>query len=287
MVSCLVLPVIAISSQSVSSFSDEQVRTTAELDWVSSTLQMTAEVPLDPRSRNAPAHPHYQEQALKRRLPAVAVSVVSGITLSSTQTVGEALRDRPELVGRLQEVADGVQSSFSRVSKDLSTLQVAFALDLYPSILQAIHRPDRPRPLPRVLSWEATDVFTGIVIYARDPLPIRGENSSTYLRPALLPDILDTGLEPILTAEHLNPNVFSERGVVTYTTSTEPADWEEVVGPQPLRVVAREVFGKYPTDVILSTQDAARLLSSESNRSILAEGRVMVIVNPAVIEESF
>lgn len=287
MASCLVLLELPANGQSVVAFSDEQVETASELDWTRGTLRMTAEVPLNPRSRNAPAHPHYQEQALYRMLPSVAETVVSNVMLSSTQTIGEALQGQPELIGRLHEVAEGVQASFSRVSMDLSTLEVAFSLDLFPSVLQAVHPPATPRPLPRVLSWEATGTFTGVVIYARDPLPIRGENSSSFLRPALLPQVVDTELDPILTSEHVNPDVFSDRGVVSYTTSTDPADWEEIVGTQPIRVVAREVFGKYPTDIILSTEDASRLLSRDDNREILAEGRVIVIVNPAVISESF
>jgi hypothetical protein len=98
---------------------------------------------------------------------------------------------------------------------------------------------------------------------------------------------MDTSLTPILTVEHVNPDVLSERGLVSYTTSTNPNDWEEIAGTDPLRVVAREVFGRYPTDIILSRKDANRLLSVDSNRTLLADGKVVVVVNPAVVAESF
>lgn len=277
---------VPVGAQSVPA-STNDLRAFGALDWALGTLQMSVEAPLNPLSRNAPAAPHYQEQAIQRRLPALVESVLSNMLFDSSRTIGDVLESRPELIGDLHEVGENVEASYSRVAADLSRIEVTYSLDLYPEVIRTIHDPADPRPLPRALGWQATDEFTGVVILASDFLPVRGEEATSRLRPALLPEIMDTTLNPVLTAEHIDPEVFTERGVVSYTTSLDPADWEEVVGSSPLRILARETFGIYHTDIIVSRRDAERLLSTEANRRILSEGRVLVVIDSSMIRRSF
>jgi hypothetical protein len=282
----IVVSGVPLGAQSVPA-SPDGLRASGVLDWTLGTLQMSVEAPLNPRSRNAPAEPHYREQAIHRRLPALIEDVLSNILYDSSRTIGDVLESRPELIGDLHEVGENLHASYSRVAEDLSIIEVTYYLDLYPGVIRTVHSPADPRPLPRALGWHATDDFSGVVILASDLLPVRGEESTSLLRPALLPEILDTTLNPVLTAEHINPEVFNERGVVSYTTSLDPADWEEVVGSSPLRILSRETFGINRTDIIINRRDAGRLLSTEANRRILSEGRVLVVIDSSVIRRSF
>ncbi|MFP4430064.1 MAG: hypothetical protein ACLFPV_02335 [Spirochaetaceae bacterium] len=282
----IVVSGVSLGAQSVPA-SPDSLRASGVLDWTIGTLQMSVEAPLDPKSRNAPAEPHYREQAIHRRLPALIEGVLSNIFFDSSRTIGDVLEARPELIGNLYEVGENVEASYSRVAKDLSTVEVIYYLDLYPEVIQTVHSPADPRPLPRALGWHATDDFSGVVILASDLLPVRGEETTSLVRPALLPEILDTTLNPVLTAEHIEPGVFTDRGVVSYTTSLDPADWEEVVGSSPLRILARETFGINRTDIIINRRDAGRLLSTETNRRVLSEGRVLVVIDSSVIRRSF
>ncbi len=282
----IVVSGVPLGAQSVPASLDG-LRASGVLDWTLGTLQMSVRAPLNPRSRNAPAEPHYREQAIHRRLPALMEGVLSNIFFDSSRTIGDVLESRPELIGDLYEVGENVRASYSRVAEDHSNIEVTYYLDLYPGVIRTVHSPTDPRPLPRALGWHATDDFSGVVILASGLLPVRGEESISLLRPALLPEILDTTLNPVLTAEHIDPEVFTERGVVSYTTSLDPADWEEVVGSSPLRILARETFGINRTDIIINQRDAGRLLSTETNRKILSEGRVLVVIDSSEIRRSF
>jgi hypothetical protein len=50
-----------------------------------------------------------------------------------------------------------------------------------------------------------------------------------------------------------------------------------IVGDRPLRIIARGVFGINPTDPVIDRSDALVILSSEANRRLLGEGRVVFI----------
>ena len=53
----------------------------------------------------------------------------------------------------------------------------------------------------------------------------------------------------------------------------------KLVGDNPLRIVARGVFGAVPTDPIIDTEDALLILSSENNRRLLLEGRIAIVLD--------
>jgi hypothetical protein len=82
-------------------------------------------------------------------------------------------------------------------------------------------------------------------------------------------------------------NPADTRGVIKYinlneifaaTPSGVDAALEERIGTNPLRVIAREVYGAVPTDLVIDRDDALLVLSSENNRKLLREGRVIFAI---------
>jgi hypothetical protein len=59
-----------------------------------------------------------------------------------------------------------------------------------------------------------------------------------------------------------------------------------LVGNNPLRIIAREVYGIRPTDPVIDREDALLILSSEDNLLLLREGRVALMVDPGVLKNS-
>jgi hypothetical protein len=56
-----------------------------------------------------------------------------------------------------------------------------------------------------------------------------------------------------------------------------------LVGNNPLRVIARGVYGIRPTDPIIDREDALLILSSEENLLLLREGRVAIMLDQSVL----
>jgi hypothetical protein len=59
------------------------------------------------------------------------------------------------------------------------------------------------------------------------------------------------------------------------------------VGDRPLRLIARGVFGARPTDPIIDSEDALIIISSEENRRLLREGKVVIVLNDEVLKDKF
>jgi hypothetical protein len=87
----------------------------------------------------------------------------------------------------------------------------------------------------------------------------------------------------------------SEAGMVCYVSresilARSPSGLDETllsrVGTNPLRIMARGVFGETPTDPIIDREDARVNLTSEVNRRLLREGRVALVLDRSVLKTS-
>jgi hypothetical protein len=65
------------------------------------------------------------------------------------------------------------------------------------------------------------------------------------------------------------------------------AELQQIVGERPLRIFARGVFGINPTDLIIDRSDALLIISSEENRRLLSQGRVVIILDESVLRYEF
>jgi hypothetical protein len=75
----------------------------------------------------------------------------------------------------------------------------------------------------------------------------------------------------------------SPSGVFHPTPSGLSPELAALVGGNPLRIIARGVYGIRPTDPIIDREDALLILSSEENIRLLREGRVAIVLDQSVL----
>jgi hypothetical protein len=148
-----------------------------------------------------------------------------------------------------------------------------------------------PRPLIPVRTAE----YTGIIIIADEELPIHGRLSHALVVPCLFPKIWDSNMELVYERNMFDPGMKEASLMVRYTTAenifrSTPSGLEgelaALVGPNPLRIFARQVFGINPTDPVIDREDALKILSTENNRRLLREGRVVFVLNEKTLNEN-
>jgi len=176
------------------------------------------------------------------------------------------------------------------LSPDFSSLLAFYTLDI-DGISTALVRHRRPAEIPRTLNPIAAPAYTGIIIIADETLPIHGMKSGALVRPCLFPKIWDAGMNLIFERNMLNPGIGT---MVRYFTQQEifatgrPSGLSPaitaIVGDRPLRIFARGVFGINPTDPIITSEDALLIISSDENRALLREGRVVIIISETMLK---
>ncbi len=259
---------------------DHTPEVSSAINWQTSTLEVTLTQRVDMTAGNAPARLHRAQQQIEREFGSVLFTSLLPLQIDSVRTVEDAVRDRPELAARIRELAEKAERQVPRPDLQMSQITRRHLVPIFPDLAELFIGHRIPFRMERVIEWIPTETFTGVVIHAADPLPHRGTGENVYLTPALLPEIFDTELRPVLEQDMLNPEAIRRWGVVAYTEDYDEDVWRNRIGANPLRLMAREAFGVVPTDIVIGREDANLLLSSSHNRELLREGRILVIVGP-------
>lgn len=214
---------------------------------------------------------------------------ILSLPVDSSSTIA-ALIDRGEFtLLRAENLALGARMMPHALSPDLRNLSAAYSVNLA-GLSADLIRHRRPAEIPRTLSPVPAPAYTGIIIIANGELPAHGKNSAARPVPCLFPKIWDTGMNLIYERNMLEPrNAVMVRyapaeAVFRPGPSGLSAEIAALAGQTPLRILARGVFGERPTDLIIDREDALLIISSEENRRLLREGRVVIILDESVLK---
>jgi hypothetical protein len=177
------------------------------------------------------------------------------------------------------------------LSTDLSSLTASYTIDLT-RLSAALVRHSRPTELVRPLRPLPAASYTGIIILAAEALPIQGRNIAALAQPCLFPKVWDSAMNLIYERSMMDADRARSSDMVRYVSSSSvfrptpsglSPELAELVGNNPLRIIARAVYGIRPTDPVIDREDALLILSSEENLRLLREGRVAIMLDKSVL----
>jgi hypothetical protein len=255
-------------------------RVEARTDWGKQSLEISIELNLGITGLRPPAGRLEAERMIERDLPGLLKEAVFSLPVDSHRLVEDSIADGSIDITRLLPIADEARLLSSVFSADFQTFRTVWNLPLEPIIALYV-RHAAPFPLRPLLGWSPTRTWTGIVIDATGLLPVHGEAVEDRLRACLFPRVWDEDMRLLLDRNTVAPEALRLSGPVAYGSSIGEPPLERG-GADPLTITARELFGEFRTDVVISREDARRILSSPENRALLAAGRVYLAVDAPV-----
>jgi len=260
----------------------------SKIDWFRGIVSLEISSPLPSSSAPLPVVKYQVQRELESQFPRYLRSSLESLVVDSRRTFKEALRDEPRLLSAVTQAGEGVLPARARLSQDLGSLILTYQFTLFPDIIRPLITREGRDSQPALLGYEPSAPFTGIVIYAAEPLPVYGERDSqgaplaASVNPALLPRLFDEEMNPLLTASMMDPLQRETWGVVQYTSDLDQEKHRARVGSYPLYTMAVGLFGINRTDLILTTETARKLLSRDDTRKLLREGRILVIIGDSL-----
>ena len=265
--------------------------TSGAIDWTREEINVEAGFSLAQAGIKLPAGRFMGEETLNEAYPRLLRNYLLTVRLDSNSTIETLIESGALSLGdldRLSLEADKVPPS---LSPDLSRMNAKYTVSLG-KISDYLSRQRQTMEAPKPLIPVQAASYTGIIIVAPEELPVRGRRSLALMEPCIFPKIWDTNMN--LVYEH--SMLESGRGLmVRYTTpenifkpvpSGLDGELAALAGANPLRILAREVFGIFPTDPVIDRDDALKILSNENNRRLLREGRVIFVLNSANLKKN-
>jgi len=239
------------------------------------------------------AHPRARfaaEREVEAAMPELFLRFAPSLAASSWDTVGGAADAREELVATLADLSRRGRLDRSEMSEDLRSVLLAWSFPLFGNggLVSLLTTHETAFPLPRSLADAPSTRYSGVVIYAAEPVPAYGTTELRLPRPGLFPRIYDERMSLVLERGMCDPASLARWGMVAYSDDPAAPGPADRIGSNPLRILARGVFGRNDTDLLIARESAHRLLASEDNRRLLREGRILVVYSSAstVLEAS-
>lgn len=274
-------------------FSQTNVAINGSIEWERMELNAAVTVDLGAVGIRLPTGRIHAEEVITDEYPHLVRPYLLSIPVDSSSTLEDLFNQGAISVQSTDTISLSAQKVPPSLSIDLRLMSSQYSLNLH-KLSASLMRHSRPKDTIRVLLPTRAASYTGIIIIANEPLPIHGKNTSSLIVPCLFPKIWDTEMNLIYERNMVDPAIVqtmvkyaSPDRIFRPTPSGLDDDLTRLVGSNPLRIIARGVFGIRPTDPIIDHEDALVIISSEDNRMLLQEGRVALIINRTLLRNSF
>ena len=260
------------------------------LDWDRMEFRAVLTLDIHRAEIRLPAGRSLAESLLEDHHSELIRPMLMGIQADSSTTLAD-LVNRGELSPA--SFMGNIRGFPPALSRDQSAISAAYSIKLHDIGAQLIRHTRSQRISPPLIPVPARD-YTGIIIIADENLPVHGRSASALTLPCLFPKIWDSEMNLIFERNMMDTQLLRQIGLVHYTsreniTRPVPSALDDTiirrVGENPLRIMAHGLFGAVPTDPIIDREDALIILSSENNRRLLSEGRVVFVLNRNVLRQ--
>ncbi len=270
---------LALSSGAALGAQSGPISLEGAVDWSAREARVAASADARALALNPPSGRARGEALLERELPGLMRGALLGLLVDSRTTLGDALASGDYPAEAFDAVVGAAARENARFAPDMSAFLADYRVSLQ-DIAAPLVRHSRASAPTVLLGYAPVRAFSGILVFAKGRLPVRGERGEAALRPCLFPRVWTEDMEIVLERNTVKPDAVRRWGVAGYAEDDGSEPWEARAGDDPLRIMAVAVFGSNRTDVVISREDALRVLSSE-NRALLAEGRVVILVESA------
>lgn len=254
------------------------LRTAYSVDWIRGVLSVEISAPLASTGAALPRLKAEAEERLDAGLSAAFLESIGSLAVDSLSTLGELAAADRTILGRLNGWKAAGRKEDVYLSRDFSRLVARWTFPFFGDKgLVAALEPSAPQPMQRRLGYVPSRTFSGLLIYAQGALAAAGKAREERARPALFPRLLDEGMKPILTWEMCDPEALKRWGMAGYAQSLDEGQIQTRVGVLPLRTVARAVFGRNGSDLVIPEDAVRQLFAREENIALLRGGRILIV----------
>jgi len=256
------------------------VETSHWIDWERGkfVIQITVET----AASHTPKTRYKAERRIADLIPVVFIEEVADICVDSYHRIGDTYRENVETLERLKDLAFRGKKESASYSADMKSVRATYTFPIFGErgFLNLFVSHNHPYPIRKAFGFVPTKRYTGIVIYAKGLYPLYGEKGrESRLMPGLLPKIFDEAMKTVVEKEQCDPESLVRWGMAQYSDSLDLKPFSPRIGSFPLHIVARGIYGKNGTDIIIPTEDAEKLLALKENRDLLIQGRILIIVD--------
>lgn len=258
-------------------FSDNQTIWNKNIDWESNKIEIEIKTPLQIKDSTLSSERMRAENWIEDNLTIIFFKNILNIQVDSLMNVSEIINKDPDIYYLLDALGESITPEYNRLSTNLEYLDSKYSFPIYPDFISVFYKNSQHTKLIKKLDHRIYPDFTGLIIYVPEELPLykKGENGS--LKKVLFPQIYDEDMNLILDYTMVEPDYIKKWGMVMYGSTFNESVYQSRIGISPLRIIAKGLFGKNNSNIIISVKEAEKLTGSIENLKIISQSRILIL----------
>ncbi|GAB1481738.1 hypothetical protein MASR2M78_05530 [Treponema sp.] len=196
---------------------DYSIDLTRSLNWQSMKLEVLATLNLASAGLKLPAGRSEAKELIDMEFPRLLHPTLLALPLDSSNLLESSVEKGQVSLAEVGQIAGDSEQAPTFLSLDLRELSAPFSIDLRKIAASLILHRQAAEP-PRIIEKRATRPYTGIIIYANDPLPLHGRSINTRASACFFPKIWDSEMTLIYERNMVEPEIARKRGIVQYAS---------------------------------------------------------------------
>ncbi len=198
------------------------------------------------------------------------LGTINGIALTSETTVENQMLANDIIKTRVEGIARNYRMVGEPRYYDDGSIEVTIEMSLDGPFLDAVLPEDVNKPKARPLSSAVQGyAYTGLIVDAR----------GLGARPALAPRILNEDGEEVYGSSFVSREWAIKWGMAGYEKDVDAAAANDRVTDKPLIAKGMRAEGPNRADIVISNEDAEKLLSLQENLNFLEKCRVIIVLD--------
>lgn len=276
----LILAVLMLVTVKSVSFAEDNssIQSVSSINWI--TRDFTSRLTMDTEKAKItmPSGKKSASAKIKAKMPQLIQPPLLSLFADSNSYLSDMVITEQITLDQIYNFITGGYKTpdvFSPDAKELNTTNYLNIKELNKELVQTKFASKPERTIEMIPSRQ----YTGIIIDARGALHIHGEYIDSQTYPCLFPKIWDEDMNLVYEKNYAKPEIIKKDGLAGYHYSDDISNYEDRVGPDPLYIRAKEVFGRNRTDPIIKHKDALKILTVPENLELLANGRVIILLD--------
>lgn len=256
---------------------DENVSWKKNVDWDSNRINIIIKSPLSHSSSTLSSTRRKAENRIEDNKTNIFFKNILDIRINSLYSVSEIINDKPNIYYKLDKLAEVLEPVQTILSTNLEYLDSHYSFPIYPDFVSVFY--DQSQHINKLKKLDHRDYgdFTGLIIYVPETLPLYQKGRSGTLTKVLFPRIFDEDMNLVLDLSMITPEYMRKWGMVIYGESFDESLYQTRIGITPLRIVAKGLFGKNSSDIIISNEEADKLIGTDENLKIISQARILIL----------
>ncbi len=247
------------------------------VNWGSNNIEISIKTPLNNSGSTLAATRIKAENWINENQTNIFFKNIMDIQINSMDTVSEIINRTPEIYYKLDSLGEALEPVQKNLSTNLEYFESIYRFPIFPDFVSVFYNQSQHVKTLKKLDHLDYGRFTGLIIYVPEELPLYQKNINGSMTKVLFPRIFDEDMNLIMDLNMVEPEYMKKWGMVVYGDSYNENIYLNRIGITPLRIIARGLFGKNNSDIIISKEEADKLIGATQNIKIISQARILIL----------